>query len=60
MQSNTKELWLELCEQAATEQDPAKLYALVEEINRLLEEKQLRLNQKRMAERNPPAVPPSP
>lgn len=59
MESSTKELWLELCEQAATEQDPAKLYTLVEEINRLLEEKQLRLNQKRMAEHNPPAVPPT-
>ena len=54
-----KERWLELCEQAATEQDPAKLYALVQEINRLLEEKRLGLNQKRMAERNPPAIPPS-
>ena len=58
MESN--ERWLELCAQAATEQDPEKLYALVEEINRLLEQKRLRLNQKRMAERNPPAVPPSP
>jgi len=54
-----KERWLELCEQAATEQDPAKLYALVQEINRLLEEKRLGLNQRRMAERNPPAIPPS-
>jgi hypothetical protein len=39
VQGNTKERWLELCEQAASEQDSAKLYALVQEINRLLEEK---------------------
>jgi len=57
VQSNSKERWLELCAQAATEQDPAKLYALVQEINRLLEEKRLRVNQKPMAERNPPAIP---
>ena len=53
----TKERWLELCEQAATEEDSAKLYALVQEINRLLEEKQTQLNHARMAERNPPANP---
>jgi hypothetical protein len=29
--------WMELCELAASEQDPAKLMALVAEINRLLE-----------------------
>ena len=57
MERNTKERWLELCEQAASEQDPAKLYALVQEINRLLEEKRIRLNHARMAERNPPANP---
>jgi hypothetical protein len=35
-----KELWLELCEQAAAvEPDPKKLHVLVREINRLLEEK---------------------
>jgi hypothetical protein len=55
-----KELWLELCGQAATEQDPAKLYALVQEINRILEEKSLRLSEKRMAERNPPSIPTGP
>jgi len=32
-----------LCEQAANEQDPEKLMALVEEIDRLLAEKQQRL-----------------
>ncbi len=40
----TKELWLELCEQAAAvERDPEKWHALVEEINRLLEENEARL-----------------
>jgi hypothetical protein len=35
----SKELWLELCEQAAAvERDPRKLQALVKEINRLIEE----------------------
>jgi len=56
VQGNTKERWLELCEQAATEQDPAKLYALVQDINRLLEDKRLRFSQKPMVERNPPSV----
>jgi hypothetical protein len=43
MIGKTKERWQELCEQAANEQDPKKLMALVKEINRLLEEKQARL-----------------
>ncbi len=43
MENKAKESWLALCEQAATEQDTDKLYALVQEINRLLEEKRLRL-----------------
>jgi hypothetical protein len=38
-----KERWMTLCEQAATEQDPKKLLALVEEINELLEAKERRL-----------------
>ena len=33
------ERWKLLCEQAATEQDPAKLRKLLQEINRLLAEK---------------------
>jgi len=36
--------WIELCELAANEQDPQKLMALVLEIDRMLEEKQKRLN----------------
>jgi len=43
MQGPTKERWLELCEQASKEQDSQKLLALMQEINRLLAEKQDRL-----------------
>lgn len=43
MQKN-KERWMELCEQAAVEQDCKKLLALTAEIARLLEEKQRRLD----------------
>ena len=43
MESNGKhEKWLELCAKATKEQDPQKLMALVEEINRLLEAKDLK------------------
>ena len=38
-----KEHWMELCAQAAVEQDPVKMLELVKEINRLLEEKEQRL-----------------
>ena len=43
MQGERKERWMELCAQAAIEQDPAKLMELVREINSLLEEKERRL-----------------
>jgi hypothetical protein len=43
MQGEEKERWRELCEQAATEQDPDKLLTLVEEITRLLKEREDRL-----------------
>jgi hypothetical protein len=39
-----KERWRELCERASVEQDVTKLLELVEEINKLLDEKQRRLN----------------
>jgi hypothetical protein len=39
-----KERWMELCAQAAEEQDPVRLRALIEEINRLLEMKNNRLS----------------
>jgi hypothetical protein len=38
------ERWQQLCAQAAVEQDPKKLIELVKEIDRLLGEKQDRLN----------------
>jgi hypothetical protein len=40
MYGKTKERWLELCEQTANEQDTAKLKALIEDIARLLKEKE--------------------
>jgi hypothetical protein len=43
MQEKIKERWLELCEQAAIEQNSEKLVALVHEINRMLDEKEQRL-----------------
>ena len=43
MESDRLERWQELCAQAATEQDPDRLLVLVQEINRLLEEKEKRL-----------------
>ena len=46
MQENKKKKWMELCEQAADEQDPKKLAALILEINFVLEAKELRLTGK--------------
>ena len=45
MRENT-EKWMELCAQAAKEQDSQKLMALIKEITALLETKQERLIQK--------------
>jgi hypothetical protein len=42
-----RERWMELAAQAADEQDPEKLSVLVREIDRLLGEKQDRLNRAR-------------
>jgi hypothetical protein len=46
---------MELCEQAAIEQDPEKLLVLVQQINQLLEEKEMRLKRakNRPEEREP-------
>jgi hypothetical protein len=38
-----KNIWIELCEQAAVEQDASKLLQLISEINRLLDQKEDRL-----------------
>jgi len=43
MQGEKKERWMQLCAQAAVEQDPDKLTELVNQINELLEEKERRL-----------------
>jgi len=47
MQQN-RERWMELAELAANEQDPDKLLELTREIDRLLGEKQDRLNRMRI------------
>ena len=47
MEGETKERWFQLAQLAAVEQDPEKLIVLVQEINRLLDEKEERLNQRR-------------
>ncbi len=44
MKGETKERWVQLCQQASIEQDPRKLFLLIREINNLLEEKRARLN----------------
>lgn len=46
MQGKAKEQWMQLCEQAAVEQDPERLLVLVSEINRMLGEKEKRLAHK--------------
>ena len=46
MQGETKERWIQLCEQAASEQDSQKLIKLLDEIFRLLEEKRSRVSKK--------------
>jgi len=43
LKGETLELWQKLCAQAATEQDPVKLLELIHDINRLLDEKETRL-----------------
>jgi hypothetical protein len=40
-----KEKWQRLCEQIAVEQDPTRFMNLVDELNKLLEEKERRLEQ---------------
>jgi hypothetical protein len=45
MSGQKKELWRELCEQAAVEQDRQRLHELVREVIRLLEAKEKRSQQ---------------
>jgi hypothetical protein len=53
VEGKAKERWLELCEQAAVEQDRDKLLQLMREISRLLEEKEERLAKLRSAKQFP-------
>jgi hypothetical protein len=46
MQGKAKEQWMQLCEQAAVEQDAEKLLVLINEINRMLDEKERRLTRR--------------
>jgi hypothetical protein len=43
LKGEKKEIWMQLCERAATEQDADKLMELIKQINDLLEEKERRL-----------------
>jgi hypothetical protein len=47
MDEKKQEEWLRLCALAAKEQDPEKLYQLVQKINQLLEERENNLKLKR-------------
>jgi hypothetical protein len=47
MQGEQRERWQQLCQQASIEQDPRRLMELIREINRLLEEKEQRLNRQK-------------
>lgn len=47
MNGENKERWMRLCELASKEQDPDKLMQLVQEITRLLEERELSLKARR-------------
>ncbi len=46
MKGEKRERWMQLCEQAANEQDPEKLMDLVRQIDALLQEKEDRLRHK--------------
>jgi len=56
MQGETKARWLRLCEQAAVEQDPAKLLERVKQINDLLSEKQQTIQQRKSTNETDPVV----
>jgi len=43
MQGKVKERWMQLCEEAAVEQNGEGLMTLIDEIDRMLEEKEERL-----------------
>ena len=47
MDNQQKERWIELAEQASTEQDPQKLLKILEEINRALDERRRELGEQK-------------
>ena len=47
MKGENKELWQQLCEQVAVEQDPERLMELIHAINRMLGEKENRVKRER-------------
>ena len=49
MQGPKKKRWQELCERASTEQDPDELLKLIDQINRMLWEKEQNLKEQRKA-----------
>jgi hypothetical protein len=49
MKGKTLEEWEKLCQLAAVEQDPERLMAIIQEIDRLLSEKEQRLKRQRAA-----------
>lgn len=49
MRGKVKEDWMQLCEQIAIEQDTDQMIKLVRELNRMLEEKEQRLERERAA-----------
>jgi type III secretion system FlhB-like substrate exporter len=50
MNEPKQEEWLRLCAMAAKEQDPEKLYELVQQINLLLEEREKKLKKTKAPE----------
>jgi hypothetical protein len=48
MQGENEERWMQLCQKAIEERDPDKLMQIMEQINRMLEEKEQRLKERRI------------
>jgi hypothetical protein len=48
MQGENEERWMQLCRKAIDERDPDKLMQIMEQINRMLEEKEQRLKERRI------------
>jgi hypothetical protein len=51
MEGEKRESWIELCAQAADERDPQKLMRLIDEINKLLAEKEARVWRSKSSEK---------